>query len=480
MSKIVGRKSEIERLNRLYNSDRAEFVVVYGRRRVGKTFLIKQLFKDRITFQHTGVSPIDQEDDKSRLKTQLESFYYALLSHGLEGYKQPKSWMEAFFQLQQLLQKLDKGERMVIFIDELPWMDTPRSGFMSAFENFWNGWCNGRDNIMLIVCGSATSWIHGNFLRNKGGLYGRITAEIKLYPFTLKECKEYFENERIELSRYDIVQAYMVFGGIPYYLSYFERGLSFVRNVDKILFGERPKLKDEFDRLFNAIFINANDCKKIVRHLATRHSGYTRDEICAATGIAQGGGLSNTLKALIESDFIISYHPYGESKKQKRYKLVDSLCLFWIKYVDAAQRDSNFMTDNAASDIMNAWKGVAFEEVCWLHIPQIKKALEVAGVKSTTSAWSIKGNDERDGAQIDMIIQRGDNIVNLCEMKFSGTEYSISKDEELNLRRRIESLKESLLKRQTIHLTMITTFGISQGKHSGIVQKSITIDDLFE
>lgn len=480
MSKIVGRKSEIERLNGLYNSDRAEFVVVYGRRRVGKTYLIKQLFKDRITFQHTGVSPIDQEDDKSRLKTQLESFYYALLSHGLEGYRQPKSWMEAFFQLQQLLLKLDKGERMVIFIDELPWMDTPRSGFLSAFENFWNAWCNGRDNIMLIVCGSATSWIQGNFLRNKGGLYGRITAEIKLYPFTLKECEEYFENERIELSRYDIVQAYMVFGGIPYYLSYFERGVSFVRNVDKILFGDRPKLKDEFDRLFNAIFINANDCKKIVRHLASRHSGYTRDEICSATGISQGGGLSNTLKALIESDFIISYHPYGESGKQIRYKLVDSLCLYWIKYVDTARHDANFMTDNAAADIMNAWKGVAFEEVCWLHIPQIKKALEVAGVKSTASAWSVKGNDEKEGAQIDMIIQRDDNIVNLCEMKFSGTEYSISKDEELNLRRRIESLKGTLLKRQTIHLTMITTFGISQGKHSGIVQKSITIDDLFE
>ena len=181
---IIGRKEEIAELDKLYHSDRPEFVAVYGRRRVGKTFLIKQALKDRITFQHTGVSPVDQDNDRNRLKTQLESFYYALLNQGLEGYKMPKSWMEAFFLLEQLLQDQDNGERQVIFIDELPWMDTPRSGFLPAFENFWNGWCSGRDNIMLVVCGSATSWILSNLSRSKGGLYGRLTAEIKFSPFT--------------------------------------------------------------------------------------------------------------------------------------------------------------------------------------------------------------------------------------------------------------------------------------------------------
>ena len=208
MSAIVGRKQEIEELERLYRSDRPEFVAVYGRRRVGKTFLIKQALKNRITFQHTGVSPIDQDDAKSRMKTQLESFYYSMLNHGLEGFKMPKSWMEAFYQLEQLLTSLDDGKRQVVFIDEMPWMDTPRSGFLPAFENFWNGWCSGRDNMMLIVCGSATSWILGNLSRSRGGLYGRLTDEIKLLPFTLKECEEYFEGEGIELSRYDIVQSH--------------------------------------------------------------------------------------------------------------------------------------------------------------------------------------------------------------------------------------------------------------------------------
>lgn len=479
MSKIIGREHEIEELERLYHSDRPEFVAVYGRRRVGKTFLIKQALKGRITFQHTGVSPVDQEGEKNRMKTQLESFYYSLLSHGLEGFKKPKTWMEAFYQLEQLIIRLDNGSRQVIFIDELPWMDTPRSGFLPAFESFWNGWCSGRDNVMLVVCGSATSWILGNLSRNRGGLYGRLTDEIKLSPFTLKECEEYFVHEGIELSRYDVVQSHMVFGGIPYYLSYFQKGLSFERNTDKILFGNNPRLKDEFNRLFNAIFGNPEDCKKIVRLLASRHNGYTREEIATQTGLPLGGGLTDTLKALVESDFIMRYSPYGRPGKTECYKLIDNFCLFWLKYVERNMDNGSFMTDHTASDIMKRWRGVAFEEVCWQHIAQIKRALEIGGVRSSISAWSVTGDDNKDGAQIDLLIIRDDNVVNLCEMKFSGETYHISKDEESRLRNRIETLKATLTAKQTVHLTMITTYGVAYGKHSGIVQKQVTMDELF-
>ena len=376
MSDIIGRKSEIEELERRYSSDRPEFIAVYGRRRIGKTFLVKQAMKGRITFQHTGVSPVDQEAGKSLMKVQLESFYFSLLNHGLEGFGMPKSWMEAFFQLEQLLVKLDDGSRQVVFIDEMPWMDTPRSGFLPAFENFWNSWCSGRDNMMLIVCGSATSWILGNLSRSRGGLYGRLTDEIKLLPFTLKECEEYFVHEQVELSRYDIVQAHMVFGGIPYYLSYFEKGLSLERNADRLLFGKNPRLKDEFNRLFNAIFGNSEDCKKIIRLLATRHSGFTREEIAKNTGLPYGGGLSNTLAALAESDFILRYIPYGKSGKEEHYKLIDNFCLFWAKYVEPNITDDTFMSDNMTSDFLKTWRGVAFEEVCWQHIAQIKRAFQ--------------------------------------------------------------------------------------------------------
>ena len=480
MSTIIGRKKEIEELEKLYHSDRPEFVAIYGRRRVGKTFLVKQALKGRITFQHTGVSPVDQEKDKSRMKTQLESFYYSLLNHGLEGYMMPKSWMEAFFQLEQLLIKLDDGSRQLVFIDELPWMDTPRSGFLSAFESFWNGWCSGRDNMMLVVCGSATSWILGNFSRNRGGLYGRLTDEIKLLPFTLKECEEYFTNEGIALSRYDIVQSYMALGGIPYYISYFQKGQSLEGNIDRILFGRNPRLKDEFNRLFNAIFGNPEDCKKIIRLLATRHSGFTREEIAKATGLPLGGGLSDTLLALTESDFVLRYIPYDKPGNAEHYKLIDNFCLFWLKYVEPNLSDASFMTDHITSDIMKSWCGVAFEEVCWQHIAQIKHALEIGGVKSSISAWSLKGDDGQEGAQIDLLIIRDDNVVNLCEMKFTGIAYTIEKDEELKLRNRIEALKKTLKQKQTVHLTMVTTYGVAYGKHSGIVQKQVKMDDLFE
>lgn len=480
MGTIIGRKSEIEELERLYNSDRPEFVAVYGRRRVGKTFLIKQALKDRITFQHTGVSPVDQEGEKNRMKTQLESFYYSLLNHGLEGIQMPKSWMEAFYLLEQLLMQIDDGSRQVVFLDELPWLDTPRSGFLPAFESFWNGWCSGRDNIMLVVCGSATSWILGNLTRSKGGLYGRLTDEIKLSPFTLKECEDYFTHEEIELSRYDIAQAYMVFGGIPYYLSYFRKGLSFEKNVDKILFGRSPRLKEEFNRLFSAIFRNADDCKKIIRLLATRNSGFTREEIAKSTGLPLGGGLTNTLASLAESDFIQKYSPYGIPGKQERYKLIDNFCLFWLKYVEQNCKDSSFMSDNVTSDILKSWHGVAFEQLCWQHIIQIKRALEIGGVKTSLSAWCLKGNEEHRGVQIDMLIFRNDNVVNLCEMKFASSPYEIDEDENMRLRERIEALKSTLSPKQTVHLTMVTTYGVAHGKYSGIVQSQVRLDDLFD
>ena len=479
MESIIGRKKEQNELEQVYNSNKAEFVVVCGRRRVGKTFLIKQALKGRITFQHTGVSPVDQDGEKNLMRTQLESFYYTLLSHGLEGYAKPKSWLEAFYQLEQLLIKLDDGSRQVVFLDELPWMDTPRSGFLSAFESFWNGWCSGRDNMMLVVCGSATSWILGNLSRNKGGLYGRLTDEIKLSPFTLKESEEYFAGENIELSRYDIAQSYMVFGGIPYYLSYFKKGLSLEGNMDNILFGRNPRLKDEFNRLFNAIFSNPEDCKKIIRLLSKKHIGFTREEIAKETGLPLGGGLTDTLNALAESDFVQRYNPYGKSGKTTLYKLIDNFCLFWLKYVEPHKGDTDFMTENMTSNIMKSWRGVAFEELCWQHIGQIKQALGIAGVGSTISAWSVKGTDETDGAQIDLVIVRNDNVVNLCEMKFVGSEYVIDKEEEAKLRNRIETLKHTLSPKQTVHLTMVTTYGVAYGKHSGVVQKQVTLDDLF-
>ncbi len=479
MENIIGRKAEIEELNTLYHSKKAEFVAVYGRRRVGKTYLIKELFRDKMAFYHTGMSPIDSAGN-NLLQDQLKSFHNSLLRYGMEDEKQPETWLDAFFLLEKLLEDKDDGSRQVVFIDELPWMDTPRSGFLSAFEHFWNGWGSGRNNLMLIVCGSAASWIENNLINNHGGLYDRLTYEIKISPFNLVECEEFFKAANIKLSRYDIVQAYMAVGGIPYYLGFFRKGLSLGQNIDQLFFVKTAKLKKEFERLFASLFPKPTNYRKIISLLATRHKGFTRDEITKATGIQKGGGLSKMLAALEASDFISRYVPFGVSKREEHYKLTDNFCLFHEKFLAGNEiTDTDFWEKNQNSQKLSAWKGIAFEEVCLAHIQQIKNALGIGAITSRESAWSIKGDKENDGTQIDLLIDRDDNIVNLCEMKFLKDKFTINKSFDEKLRSRTQMLIDRLPKRATVHLTLITSYGLKYNEYSGEIQKLLTLDSLF-
>lgn len=480
MKNIIGREKEIRELNKLYDSSLPQFVAVYGRRRVGKTFLIDQTFKNRITFRHAGLSPVDYQQ-KNLMKDQLKSFYYSLISQGMKKSKCPTSWLEAFFMLETHLQSIDNGERQVVFLDELPWLDTPRSGFVTALESFWNGWGCHRDNFMLVVCGSATSWIVDNLINNHGGLYGRLTSEIKLSPFTLKECEQYYQNKQIKLSRYDIVQSYMALGGFPYYLSYFDSGRSLAQNIDNLFFVKNAKLHDEFDRLFASVFSRPEEIKKIVKLLSKRHSGYMLEEIAQKTGISIGGSLSNMLKALIASDFVLRYVPFGCSKREVHYKLVDPFCIFYLRYVpENSSYVTSFWQQNQSSQSIVSWRGFAFEEVCLLHIDQIKKALGIMGVSTQQSSWALRGNDEEEGMQIDLIIQRADHIVNLCEMKFYGEDFTVDKSYYKKIDHREKVLTERLSRKETVHPVLITTYGITYNEYSGIFQNVITIDQLFE
>lgn len=477
--KVIGRIKEIEMLESLYKSESAEFVAVYGRRRVGKTFLIKELFKDRFAFWHTGVSPYDN-NKKGLMSDQLREFHYSLMEYGYKNRSVPTNWIDAFHQLQELLESKDRGKRMVVFIDELPWMDTARSKFIPAFEHFWNGWCNKHDNVMLIVCGSATSWIKDNLINNKGGLYDRVTKEIKIQPFTLQECEMLFKSKGIAMSRYDIVNAYMLFSGVPMYLNAFEKGLSVAQNIDNILFSKSATLKFEFDRLFKSLFKNGEQYQNVVRFLATNRSGYTRQDIIDGAKLKNGGDVTDMLKALEASDFVRSYVPYGNSKRVK-YKLSDNYCLAYLHFVDRKKvMDEHFWENKNASPELNAWRGIAFEDVCFNHIRQIKKALGVQSVHTTEQPLVILDSKGKREAQIDMVIVRDDNVVNVCEMKFYGKPFAIDKKYEMELRERVVSIAETLKRTQTAHLTFITSFGVSDNEYSSIVQKSVVMDALFE
>jgi len=475
---MVGRHKEIKELNRLYDSGRAELVAIYGRRRVGKTFLVDETFSGRITFRHAGLSPADNESE-GLLHAQLDHFYNSLDLHGMEACDKPKNWLDAFLLLEKFLQKIDDGSRQLIFLDELPWLDSPRSGFLRAFEGFWNTWACHRKNLMVIVCGSANSWILDNLINNHGGLYGRVTFEIKLSPFSLCECEEFYRSRQVQFSRYDIAQSYMIFGGIPYYLGYVDKELSLAQNVDKLFFFRNGVLQNEYDRLFESVFTNPETIKSIVRFLYTRNSGYTRKEITNKLKLTDGGTLSKNLKALLASDFVVKYVPFGFSKREEHYKLVDPFCLFYLHFVQNRTRKNEiFWQQNVTAQPIVTWRGYAFENVCFNHVDQIKKALGISGIITSSSAWSKKA-DDKEGLQIDLLIQRNDNVINMCEIKFTSEDFIVDKNYYRVLLSRPERIKEVVSPKTSIHSTLITTFGLKQNEYSGAFTNVIILDDLF-
>ncbi|MBR3617150.1 MAG: AAA family ATPase [Acholeplasmatales bacterium] len=484
---VIGRNDEIKELNRLYESSQSELVAVYGRRRVGKTFLINEVFKGKYSFKHTGLSPIEikeykEEKRKSKGKTateiQLEHFYHSLKLYGMKENKVPKDWLEAFFMLEMMLQNKYDGSKQVVFIDELPWLDTQKSLFITGFEAFWNGWANGR-NIIVIICGSAISWMTNELINNHGGLYGRVTYEIKLAPFKLKECELFLKNKNVNLSRYDITQAYMALGGIPYYLNYIESRYSLPQNIDMLFFSNTAKLKDEFLRLFTSAFDNPELTIKVVRALSSKKIGLTRKELTEKNNIGNGGNLSKTLNSLICSDFVIKYVPLGKSRKDPYYKLIDPFCLFYLRFIENKNSfNEEVFQDNIESQQIVVWRSLAYENVAFNHINQIKDALGIRSVSSVESTFY--ESTENDSAQIDMIIERKDNIVNMCEIKFYSDLYVGSKNSHFDLVRKNKVLSEFIKKKEIIHNTLITTYGLKDNEYRFDYTNVITLDDLFE
>lgn len=482
---LIGRENEIKKLNELYHSEDAELIALYGRRRVGKTYLIDEVFRDRLNFRHAGLSPIDSEKDNVKphlMKDQLTHFFRSLTIQGYKGKKTPESWLEAFYMLEDLLVEKYKGnERIVVFLDEMQWLDTPKAKFMTGFEAFWNGWACHRKNLMVIVCGSSSSWILTNIINNHGGLYGRVTFEIKLKPFTLRECEQFLSSKEICMSRYDVIQAYMMVGGIPYYLRYFNKRLSLAQNINEIFFADEAPLKDEFNRMFASLFKNAEPIKQIIKAIASKNKGITRKELSEITGVTDSGEVSRQLNALIAGDFIIKYKSFGDNKRDEIYKLVDPFSYFYLTFLDKSNDNRNIDWINIEdSSRVLSWKGYAFENVCWNHIHQIKMALQIGGVSTTEALWSKRGDENTRGTQIDLIIVRKDNVVHMCEIKFYNDEFEVDKDYHLILERRKKILREQIPKRATIHNTLITTYGLRKTNYFGDFVHVVTIDQLFE
>ena len=481
MERLIGRKHESEELSRVMSSGRSEFVILYGRRRIGKTFLVRRFFEDRFDFHYVGAHHVKTEG-------QLKNFRKALQRvNGGMDVGEIRNWAEAFEKLESYLESLEAGRKKVLFFDEMPWIDAKQSDFVRALEYFWNSWVAMRDDIVLVACGSATSWMADKLLENHGGLHNRVTRQIYLRPFTLQECGEYLESRGFDWDEYVTIQCYMILGGVPFYWSLLEPELSLPQNVDRLCFQRDGSLRNEFDELYYALFSNAERYISVVRALAGRREGMTREEIGEACGMS-GGNLSKILTNLVRCDFVTFFAQYGNRRKQSLYRLCDFYTLFYFRFLhEEHSYDENFWLHHFLSPQVQSWEGNTFELVCLLHLPQIKKSLGISGMETRISCWRYLPNKTTSsrqdlpaqGAQIDLLIERADRIIHLCEIKFSEGRFSISKEYERHLRERMEIFRQVTQAKSALVHTFITPRGIAPGTHRGIVHSEVTAEGLF-
>lgn len=454
-------------------SERSEFVVVYGRRRIGKTFLVRRFFKDNYAFSFVGKHEMGREQQLTEFAKELMRYSHSTFVPQL------KNWTEAFDALQRLLETYNIPGKKVVFFDEMPWMDTPKSDFVSALENFWNGWANMRDDIVLVACGSATSWMVDKLLHNQGGLFNRITQKIYLRPFKLSEMEQYLDEKHFGWNRYQIAQCYMILGGIPFYLTLLNPKLSLLSNIDELFFADaHAMLRTEYNELYSTLFKRPDNYLAVIRMLTERKEGFTRKEISEKTKLG-GAALSKILSDLEQCDFIFSYARYGNAKNNAIYRIKDFYTLFYYKYVNGIDtKDSLRWTHLSSTPQVSSWQGFCFELLCLLHLDEIKKALGIDRILNDASAWRSKQPEQN--TQIDLVIERADHNINLCEMKFSSGMYAIDKGYEQKLRERMSIFLAETMTRCSTRITLVTTYGVLQNKHSGIVNDEVLLDDLFE
>lgn len=470
MASIVGRTKEISDLNHYLKSGKAEFIALYGRRRVGKTYLITGFFKNSFAFDTTGILEGNKTDE-------MDAFYTSLQNYGYEG-PYPEKWMEAFNILRSLLEPKIKRGRVVVFIDEFPCFDTPRSGFVKALDFFWNSWASRQSNFFLIVCGSATSWMVKNLVDSRGGLHNRVTHEMHLHPFNLKETELYLKSMHIDWDRMSILRTYMILGGIPYYLNMLRKDESPVKNIDRLFFGNQAELKGEYGRLYKSLFKSPERYISVIRALAKNKKGLSRKEIIGLTGFAENGHLSDILDDLVNCDFIRYYNVTGKESNGGYYQLVDYYTHFYLDYGARKVKDSEYWTHMLNTPAQNTWYGLAFERVCMDHVPQILHSIGIDRIQTDYYSWRSEATTPK--SQIDLIIDRADGIITICEMKYSADTYQMTQAEAGKIATRLQNYISENSPKKGVQTALVTTVGLKPGKNADAVQNVIVLGDLFK
>ncbi len=479
---IIGREKEIKELKKYMASDQSEFIAIYGRRRVGKTFLVKELMEGRFTFRMTG-------KENAPLKDQLINFSYAM-DNFFQDDRVPKNWSEAFRMLSKHIEQLGGGIK-IIFIDELPWFATAKSRFLSALEHFWNDWAYYRNDIKLIVCGSATSWMLKKLINSRGGLHNRVTHKMLISPFTLEEMERYFHSKGFSYERPEMIDCYLAVGGVAYYLSLFNSEKSVAENINELCFTKGGEMTDEFDRLFDSLFKKPDKYVAIIEALGSARKGMTRMDIISKAKLLNNGNVTKMLKELEACDFIRSYYPFGRLKKEKMYQLTDQFTLFYLHFMKAqATHGKNYWLHMIGTPEYAAWSGYAFETVCLHHLDQIVEALGISGVLYSPCSWAYRPSeaiiedsaadeDLKRGGQIDLLIDRKDKTISICEMKYSGTQYEITKAYANYVDQRLRTFRKVTKTRKSFSIVYITPFGLVSNMYARKVNKQVIADDLF-
>jgi len=454
----------------------SEFTAIYGRRRVGKTFLVRELFKDKITFYVSGVFNEAAESQLTLWNREIASFNCGQI-------KDADNWLDAFSNLNTGIEKITlegNKQKKVIFLDEISWLaGKHKTGFLAGLDYFWNRWASSRDDILLIICGSVSTWITDNIINSKGGLHNRLTRQILLNPFTLIECELFYRDRNIPFTRLQTAEAYMIFGGIPYYMNLFMPHLSLYQNVDAVYFNEGAELKNEFENLYKSLFSNSETYMLVINTLASKGIGMTRNEIVNESKLSNGGNLTKILHNLIICGFIRKYKTYGNKEKDSLYQLIDFFSLFDIKFKGRREEYSkDYWLQISATPLYHAWSGFSYEKLCLLHIPQITKKLGISGIRTAIYAWSGEMNGSR--SQIDLVIERADKVINLCEVKFSSGVYAVEKKYAEIIRNKRLSFAYNTNTRSALHNTLITTYGVVRNIESAEIISTVILDDLFE
>lgn len=453
---VVGRANEQKILENALEKETSQFIAMYGRRRIGKTYLIRSTFQKQIVFECSGLY-------KSEKEQLLENFWIKLSEQSGIISAPPKSWIKAFSQLEQYLNSLKNNQKKIIFLDEISWFDTPKAGFLGALSNFWNNFCTKRNDILLVICGSAASWIIEKVVNDKGGLHNRLNRTIKLNAFTLAETKQFFQAKKIKLSDKDLMQLYMCVGGIPFYLNEVESGKSVAQILDEFFLKENSIFQNEFDNLYAALFKNHQNHLAIIKALALKNKGLNRTEIAKKTKLPSGGGLSLVLEELEQCGFIGKYIDYQKPKADGLYRLLDEYTIFYLKFIQ--NKINQKAQELVASQAFKVWSGFAFETVCLKHLPQIANALGISGINYNCYSFVDKGHLNSDGSQIDMVIDRADNCINILEMKFYNDTYTLTKKEAENLNRRVNSFLQKTNTKKSVFVTLLTMFGAEKNEH---------------